>query len=191
MTFPVFFPAENRSMPIRSPGNLPLLLIIVGGLFAMTQHQAFGDQVATVPGPRAEQWKRVEQALADGKPKSAAEALGGIEQVATVDKAWAEVARAIATRILTETGDRPEDDPERIVRLAGAIEKAPAETRGVLEAIRANWTWAFFQNNRWRFAGRTAPGGSDDSAEPPSIAEIASWDLPMIVGEIRAGSVCH
>ena len=172
-------------MHIWFPGNLSLLSIILGGLFAMMQYQAFGDQAAAVPGPRAEQWKRVEQALADGKPKSAAEALGGIEQAATVDKAWAEVSRAIATRILTETGDRPEDDPERIVRLAAAIEKAPAETRGVLEAIRANWTWEFFQNNRWRFAGRTAGGAADDSAESPSIAEIASWDLPMIVGEIR------
>ena len=111
-------------------------------------------------GPRASAWQRVEKALTEGKPKSAAEALAGIEESAATDKAWAEVARAIATRILTETGDRPGDDPERIVRLAAAAERAPAETRPVLEAIRANWTWDYFQMNRWRFQQRTA-GGAD------------------------------
>ncbi|NBX29768.1 hypothetical protein EBR04_04855, partial [bacterium] len=92
----------------------------------------------------------------------------------------AEMAREIATGVLTATRDRPADDPERIILLAAAIEKAPPETRGVLEAIRANWTWAFFRNNRWRFAQRTGGGATDDD-----LQSIASWDLPKIVDEIR------
>ena len=92
----------------------------------------------------------------------------------------AEAARAIATRILTETGDRPADDPERLILLAAAVEEAPAETRPVLEAIRANWTWDYFQTNRWRFAQRTSGG-----VAAPDLAAINSWDLPAIVGEIR------
>ena len=43
-----------------------------------------------------EAWKRVQQALDEGKPKSAADALAGIEAEATKAKAWDEVARAIA-----------------------------------------------------------------------------------------------
>jgi hypothetical protein len=93
----------------------------------------------------------------------------------------AELARDIATRVITDTRDRPGDDPERLILLAAAIEKAPAEARAVLEAIRANWTWAFFMNNRWRFAQRTGGGATADD-----LASIASWDLPKIVGEIRA-----
>ena len=92
----------------------------------------------------------------------------------------AELARDIATRVITETRDRPGDDPERLILLAAAIEKAPAEARAVLEAIRANWTWSFFTNNRWRFAQRTSGGATADD-----LASIASWDLPKIVGEIR------
>ena len=99
-------------------------------------------------GPRAAAWQKVDTALLEGKPKTAIEALAGVEQAAIADRAWAEAARAIATRILAETGDRPGDDPERIVLLAGALEQAPAETRGVLRAILANWTWGFFQANR-------------------------------------------
>ncbi|MFM7244786.1 MAG: MG2 domain-containing protein [Planctomycetaceae bacterium] len=96
------------------------------------------------------------------------------------DGSQAAAARAIATRILTETRDRAPDDPERIVRLANAIETAPPDTKPVLEAIRANWTWGFFQMNRWRYQQRTAGG-----ADATNLARIAEWDLPGIVGEIR------
>ncbi|MFM8496474.1 MAG: alpha-2-macroglobulin family protein, partial [Planctomycetia bacterium] len=151
--------------------------MLVGGI-SMRHANAASDDVPV--GPRAEAWKRVQQALDEGKPKTAAEALAGVEEVAVKEKAWAEVARAIATRVLTATGDRPPDDPERLVQLAAAIEKAPAETQAVLRAIQANWTWGFFQNNRWRFAQRTAGGAATDD-----LATIASWDLPGVVGEIR------
>jgi hypothetical protein len=153
------------------------LLLTLGGPFLM-RHSAADEPP---PGPRAAAWEKVQRALDEGKPRSAAEALSGVEAEATQAKAWAEVARAIATRILTETGDRPGDDPERLIRLAAALEKAPAETRGVLEAIRANWTWGYFQANRWRYQQRTQ-GGSDGK----DLAKIAEWDLPTIVKEIRA-----
>ena len=131
-------------------------------------------------GPRADAWKRVDQALSEGRPKTAAEALAGLEQAAASDRAWAEVARAIATRVVTETADRAADDSESIVQLAAAIEQAPPETRPVLEAILANWTWAFFEVNRWRFQQRTAGGG-----DAHDLARIGEWDLPAVVGEIR------
>ena len=132
-------------------------------------------------GPRAAAWKKVQQALDEGKPKSALEALAGVEQAAITEQAWAEAARAIATRVLAETGDRPDDDPERVIRLAAEIAKAPAETRGVLEAIRANWTWGYYQQNQWRYQQRTQGG-----ADAKDLAKMGEWDLPTIVKEIRA-----
>ena len=132
-------------------------------------------------GPRAAAWQKVQQALDEGKPKSAIEALAGVEAAAVQEQAWAEAARAIATRILAETGDRPGDDPERVIRLAAAIEKAPPETRGVLEAVRANWTWGFFQANRWRYQERTQGG-----ADAQDLTKLAEWDLPGIVAEIKS-----
>ncbi|MFZ4638722.1 MAG: hypothetical protein ACOYMC_15040, partial [Pirellulales bacterium] len=136
-------------------------IVPILGVLLVNERSAHAEDLPT--GPRAEAWKRVEQALGQGTPKkAAAEALAGVEQAAVADKAWDEVARAIATRVLTETGDRPPEDPERLVRLATAIETAPPETRPVLEAIRANWTWGYFQLNRWRFQQRTA-GGAEAS----------------------------
>ena len=105
---------------------LPIL-----GVLLVNDRSAHADELPT--GPRAEAWKRVEQALGEGTPKTAAEALAGVEQAAAAAKAWDEVARAIATRVLTETGDRPPEDPERLVRLAAALETAPPETRAVLD----------------------------------------------------------
>ena len=144
----------------------------------MTPRSFGGEDIPQ--GPRAAAWQEIQKALDEGRPKTAAEKLQGLEQAAMQEKAWAEAARAIATRILAETGDRPADDPERLVLLAAAIDKAPPETCGVLEAIRANWTWGFFMQNRWRFQQRTQGGA--DAARLESIAE---WDLPTVVAEIR------
>ncbi len=181
-------PAVRRTMATRRAGSprssagftraiWSAVILCLGGHCLMPRSTA-GDEVR---GPREAVWSAVQKALDEGKPKTAAEALAGVEAEATQAKAWDEVARAIATRILAETGDRPGDDPERVIRLAAAMEKAPAETRGVLEAIRANWTRGYFQMNRWRYQQRTRGGAKADD-----LASIAEWDLPTIVKEIRA-----
>ena len=162
----------------RLAAAIAMVGLLAGGPILMRPF-AVGDD-AVPPADRAAAWKSVDKALEEGKPKTALQALAGVEASAVRDKAWAEAARAIATRVLTETEDRPGDDPERVLRLAAAIDKAPAETRGVLEAIRANWTWGYFQANRWRYQQRTQGG-----ADAKDLAKIAEWDLPAIVAEIR------
>jgi len=167
---------------VRATLSVSSVFLSLTGIFpgdtCMTISSSRGDDASD--GPRATAWQAVDKALEEGKPLTAAEALQGIEQAAIANRAWAEVARAIATRILTETGDRAPDDPERLILLAGAIDKAPPETRGVLEAIQANWTWGFFLQNRWRYQQRTA-----GAANETDLRSIAEWDLPTIVGEIR------
>ena len=123
------------------------LLVLLGGALLMNPP----GRSAEPPAPnraREGQWVTVQRALDEGKPKSALEALAGIEEGAIAAKAWDEAARAIATRVHADTGDRPPEDPERLVRLEAALQKAPAEVKPVLEAILANWTWGFFQNKR-------------------------------------------
>ncbi len=81
-------------------------IVPILGVLLVNERSAHAEDLPS--GPRAEAWKRVEQAVTDGKPNSAVEALAGVEQSAAADKAWDEVARAIATRVFTETGDRPQ-----------------------------------------------------------------------------------
>ena len=156
---------------------LCVLALFLGGGFMADRTTNAED---LVDGPRQGAWKQVDRALAEGKPKTAIEALTGVEQAAIADKAWPEAARAIATRVLAKTGDRPGDDPERLVLLTKEIEQAPAEVRSVLQVVQANWTWSYFMNNRWRFVQRTSGG-----ATTHDLAAIATWDLPKVVGEIR------
>ena len=130
-----------------------------------------------------DEWQLITKAIREGKPKTGRDLLVGIEQAAIETKQWDEVARAIATRALLENSDRPGDDPQRLIDLDAAIQGAPAQTRGVLQAIQANWTWNFFQMNRWRFAQRTTQAQSETER---NLSEISSWDLRQIVLEIHA-----
>lgn len=163
------------------------LALLLGGILAMNPP----GRSAEPPLPdrdREGQWVTVQRALDEGKPKSALAALDGIEEAAIAAEAWDEAARAIATKVSADTGDRPPEDPERLVRLEAAIQKAPEKVKPVLEAILANWTWGFFQNNQWRFAQRTQgpAGGVDEEGKAvDGLAGIASWDLQRIVAEVR------
>src|SRR6266542_2579584 len=126
---------------------------------------------------REAQWKEVDEAVAKGLPKSAAEKLGPIIQGALKDKAWGEATKAIARRIVLEgniQGNKPE---EKITRMEAEIAKAPKEIVPLLDTILANWYWHYFLNNRWRFMRRT------QSAQPPG-KDFTTWDLPRLFTEI-------
>lgn len=171
------FTQRYRSV-LTCPGSfLFWLVVLLGGVSLMDASPA-----AEPAGPRRETWKKIDQSLKEGKPKTASELLAGVEQAAAAEQAWAEAARAIATRVLATNADRPADDPQRLVDLAAATAAAPAKARGVLAAIQANWAWGFFQANRWRFAQRTTQAVDRDDRD---LAEMASWDLRQIVTEIR------
>jgi len=128
-------------------------------------------------GPRDAQWKKVEEAMKKGLPKTAVEQLEPIIQNALADKAWAEAIKAIGTKIALEgniQGNKPE---EKIFRMQAELEKAPAEMKPVMEAILAHWYWHYFQHNRWRFLQRT------QTAAAPG-PDIQTWDLARILAEI-------
>jgi len=128
-------------------------------------------------GPREDQWKKVQEAVNKGLPKTAIEHLEPIIQGALKDKNYPEAIKAVAQKIALEgniQGNKPE---EKIVRLRAEIDKAPAEMKPVMETILANWYWHYFQHNRWRFMQRTA------TAQSPG-EDITTWDLPRIFAEI-------
>ncbi len=128
-------------------------------------------------GTRGEQWKKVQEAMDKGLPKTAIEALDPIIQGALQDQAYGEAAKAMLRKILMEgnvQGNRPE---EKITRLEAAIAKAPKEIVPLLTAVQANWYWNYFLQNRWRFMQRTR------TAEAPG-KDFTTWDLPRIFAEI-------
>jgi uncharacterized protein YfaS (alpha-2-macroglobulin family) len=130
-----------------------------------------------IPQSRQAQWRKVDEALSKGLPKTAIDRLEPIIKQAIADRAYPEAIKAIAKRIALEgtiQGNKPE---ERITRLKAEIAKAPAEMIPVMDAILANWHWHFFQQNRGRFLQRT------QTSTPPGD-DILSWDLPRVFAEI-------
>src|SRR6266480_3937532 len=126
---------------------------------------------------RDAQWKEVEEAVIKGLPKTAIEKLEPIIQGALKDKAWGEATKAIARRIVLEgniQGNKPE---EKIARLEAEIAKAPKEIAPLLDTLKPNGNWHYFQNNRWRFMQRT------QSAQAPGN-DFTTWDLPRLFAEI-------
>ncbi len=122
-------------------------------------------------------WSKVEEAMAKGLPKTAVDSLRQIIPAAIREKKFGEAAKAITRKIALEgsiQGNRPE---EKIVRLESEIKTVPGDLKPILEAVLAHWYWQYFQQNRWRFMGRTATAASPGS-------DFTTWDLPRLFQEI-------
>lgn len=171
-------PGKNTRFPMPHPRTHWLLtasaLMVIVGLSAFTARQYL---TAADPGPREEQWKKVEQAQNKGLPKTAIAELEPIIASALRDKAYPEAIKAISKKIALEgtiQGNHPE---ERITRLEAEIAQAPAEMQPMMHAILANWYWHYFQHNRWRFLQRTQTAAADG-------ADLKTWSLPRVFTEI-------
>jgi hypothetical protein len=145
------------------------LILVVG--------MAVENSTGAPSGSREADWKKVDEAVQKGLPKTAIEALQPVIDGALKEKAYPEAIKAIGRKIALEgqiQGNKPE---ERLSRLADEIAKAPKEMLPVLTAIQANWYWNYFQQNRWRFMQRTATAAAPGK-------DITTWDLPRIYAEI-------
>ncbi|HLH52979.1 MAG TPA: alpha-2-macroglobulin family protein [Verrucomicrobiae bacterium] len=128
-------------------------------------------------GTRDTEWKKVDQAVSQGQPRTAITNLEPIIAAALREKAYAEAVKAIGKKIVLEAniqGNKPE---EKITRLEAEIRKAPPEMVPVLDTLLAHWYWQYFQQNRWRFMQRTA------TAEAPG-KDFTTWDLRRLFAEI-------
>lgn len=127
--------------------------------------------------PRENEWKKVEEAVNKGLPRTAIELLDPIIASALKEKAYGEAAKAIAKKIVLEStieGNKPQ---ERIVRMEKVLATAPQEIKPLLLTLQANWYWQYFQENKWRFLRRTQTAVSPDS-------DFTLWDLPRLFAEI-------
>ncbi len=137
---------------------------------------AFPVLLAAVPD-REEQWKKVDEAVSKGLPKTAIAELEPIITSAIKQKAFPEAIRAVALKISLEgniQGNKPE---EKITRLEKAIADSPRQMKPVLNAILSNWYWHYFQQNRYRILQRTATASAPGN-------DFTSWDLPRLLSEI-------
>ncbi len=127
---------------------------------------------------RPGEWKKVQEAVQKGLPKTAIQELEPIIAAALKDKAYPEAIKAVCTKIALEgtiQGNKPE---EKVVRMKAAIAVSPAEMHPVMNAVLAHWYWNYFQQNRYRIVQRTAAGDSTGD-------DVTTWDLPRILTEVE------
>ena len=153
-------------MKLKVPLRLVSVLLVAGLAF-----------LVSAAGPRDAQWKKVDEAVNKGLPKTAIDHLNPIIEQAIRDKAYPEAIKAIGKKIALEgniQGNKPE---EKIYRMQAEIEKAPAEMKPVMDALLAHYYWHYFQQNRWRIMRRTA------TSDAPG-KDVQTWDLPRIFAEV-------
>jgi len=122
------------------PRLAPACLALIFALSPMTSPAA----------PRDAEWKQIEEHFDNARPQSAIEALNTIEAAAKAEKAWAEVAKAVAYRITAESEIQGHQPEEPIRRYEAALTTAPAEIAPVLKSLLADAYWSYFEQNRWR-----------------------------------------
>ncbi len=128
-------------------------------------------------GSRDTTWRKVDEAIGQGLPKTASELLEPIRVAAMADGNHAEATRALVLKIVLEgeiQGNRPE---ERIPLLEKQIAAAPLAMKPLLEAILAHWYWDYYQDNRWNYLQRTRTEGASGN-------DLRTWDLTRILAEI-------
>ncbi len=126
---------------------------------------------------RKQLWKQVEDAEKKSLPKTAIDLLVKIHDSAIVDKDYPEAVRALARKYFLEGQINQPMIPHVIRSLSADMESLPDEIQPVMKTILANWFFAYYQQNRWRFAQRS------QTNLPPS-EDFETWDLPQLLTEI-------
>jgi uncharacterized protein YfaS (alpha-2-macroglobulin family) len=121
-------------------------------------------------------WKKVDQALEKGLPKTAIEQLDAILASATADQDHDEAIRAVCRKYQIQSQLEGGDQAVSIKLLQSELAQYPVAMQPVLKAILAAWYWNYYQQNRWQFMQRT------QTAAPPG-EDFTTWDLNRILDE--------
>ncbi|MCG2811856.1 MAG: MG2 domain-containing protein [Candidatus Aminicenantes bacterium] len=151
-----------------------LLVVVLLGNGHPQENMKSGDkELKTVD----QLWDEVDQAKAEGLPKSAIAKLEQILKMTSGPNLEKEWLLALTEKIFLEgtiEGNKPE---ERIKRLKVELAKAGPRTKPLLQAVLASWFKHYFDKNRWRFIQRSSTEGMKED-------DITTWDLRKIFAEI-------
>jgi uncharacterized protein YfaS (alpha-2-macroglobulin family) len=153
------------------PFAIGILAIVLFGAIGVCLSQS------PVPANRQTMWKKVDDAIQKGLPKTAIDELKPIIESAISDKAYPEALKAIAKRMSLSAqieGNRPD---ELIRQMKSEMATAPKEMVPTMHALLGYWYWSYFEQNRWQFANRTA------TSAPPG-EDFQTWDLTRLFREI-------
>ncbi len=126
---------------------------------------------------RSQLWIEVGAAQAARLPKTEINLLQQIYDSAIQEQAFPEAARALFQKINTESQINQPSAPFAIKKLQSELKTVPPSLKPIANAVLANWTYTYFQSNRWRFQQRSQTG-TDISAD------VETWDLRRILSAV-------
>jgi uncharacterized protein YfaS (alpha-2-macroglobulin family) len=127
---------------------------------------------------KVELWQKVNEANKKGLPQTALQYIEPIYQMAIKEKDYPDAASALCKKILLESNIEGNDSEYKIRALEAAIVKAPAELVPLLKIILATWYTHYYDNNAYRFRGRTQTADLETE-------DFTTWDLPRLVSKIN------
>jgi Large extracellular alpha-helical protein len=125
------------------------------------------------------QWKKIDQLVEKGLPKSAAELARELLESARKRNDGANAIKA--QLFIMGTAEEHEEDAaiRNIQQVDSAIQVSDGAEKALWQSIGAELYWRYYQRNRWIVLSRTPIAG-----EPP--ADIATWDAASFIDKASA-----
>ncbi|MBS3763302.1 MAG: hypothetical protein KGZ25_08380, partial [Planctomycetes bacterium] len=136
-----------------------------------------------IPLEERESWKDVQEAVEEGRPRTAKKLLKPIIEKALNEKEYDTATRAIGLKARLEAQIQGNKPTAMIVELEDEIGVAPQPMRPIMHVFLADWYWEYYRQNKLRFWQRT-------KTDKSSAEEIWSWDLPRVFSAIDKNLHC-
>ncbi|MDH7516356.1 MAG: alpha-2-macroglobulin family protein, partial [Bacteroidota bacterium] len=127
----------------------------------------------------AEQWKRVEEALQKGLPKSALEIVEAIYKRARKEGMEVQIIKAASYRVGLRAELSDAGDSLLIADLQEEIASSSPPARSIFQSLLAGMFWSYYQSHRWVIAGRTEMAGVRDE-------DFRTWDARRFFDTTRS-----
>ena len=140
-----------------------ILLVTILSLFAMT---SFGQS----PIKNYEkEWKKVEDFVSKGLPKSALTEVKLIYALAKKEKQDAQIIKSLVYMMGLQNENREENSLFSITEIEKEISSSKEPVASILSSLEADMYWNYYQQNRWKLYNRTK---TTDFVK----TDIATWD---------------
>ena len=124
----------------------------------------------------SEQWQQLTDLEREGRIDSASTQAGEIYQLAQQSGNTAQLIKALLHLMKYRNTLEEESFRKNFEQLNTEIESADIPLKQLLYSIRGEMLWQYYEQNRYRFANRTATGNVE-------LDNILTWDLNTIVEE--------
>lgn len=124
-------------------------------------------------------WKKITTLEDKGLPKSALEVVNDIYAHAVKDKATAQQIKALIYQMKYNAQINDSSTLLNMQKMDAEIAAAAGAQKAILQSIKAEMLYRYFQNNRYRFYNRTAIAGDEGT-------DVSTWGADRLHQEITA-----